>query len=69
MTQKQVAERMHISVRTISKWGRGLRCRDLSLLGVLSELFEVNIEKILLGDLELNDMETGNLKKIKFYVC
>ena len=29
----------------------------------------MNIEKILLGDLELNDMETGNLKKIKFYVC
>ncbi|MDD3306983.1 MAG: helix-turn-helix domain-containing protein [Acetobacterium sp.] len=69
MTQKQVADQMHISDKTISKWERGLGCPDVSLLRELSELFEVNIEKILLGDLELNDMETGNLKRIKFYVC
>ncbi|MBU4438485.1 MAG: helix-turn-helix domain-containing protein [Acetobacterium sp.] len=69
LTQKQVADRMHISDKTISKWERGLGCPDVSLLGELSELFKVNIEKILLGDLELNDMETGNLKKLKFYVC
>jgi DNA-binding XRE family transcriptional regulator/desulfoferrodoxin (superoxide reductase-like protein) len=69
MTQKQIADQMHISDKTISKWERGLGCPDVSLLGELSELFEVNIEKILLGDLELNDMETGNLKKMKFYVC
>jgi len=69
MTQKQVADRMHISDKAISKWERGLGCPDVSLLGELSELFEVNIEKILLGDLESNDMETGNLKRMKFYVC
>jgi len=69
MTQKEVAEQMHISDKTISKWERGLGCPDVSLLGELSELFEINIEKILLGDLESNEMETGNLKRIKFYVC
>nr|WP_320024330.1 helix-turn-helix domain-containing protein [uncultured Acetobacterium sp.] len=69
LTQKQVADQMHISDKTISKWERGLGCPDVSLLGELSELFKVNIEKILLGDLESNDMETGNLKKMKFYVC
>jgi len=69
MTQKQVADQMNISDKTISKWERGLGCPDVSLLGELSELFEVNIEKILLGDLKSNDMETGNLKRIKFYVC
>ncbi|PKM48508.1 MAG: XRE family transcriptional regulator, partial [Firmicutes bacterium HGW-Firmicutes-6] len=69
MTQKQVADQMHISDKTLSKWERGLGCPDVSLLGELSELFEVNIEKILIGELELNDMETGNLKRIKFYVC
>ncbi|MBC3796914.1 helix-turn-helix domain-containing protein [Acetobacterium tundrae] len=69
MTQKQVADQMNISDKTISKWERGLGCPDVSLLGELSELFEVNIEKILLGDLKSNDMETGNLKRMKFYVC
>ncbi|AFA49943.1 transcriptional regulator XRE family [Acetobacterium woodii DSM 1030] len=69
MTQKQIADQMHISDKTISKWERGLGCPDVSLLGELSQLYEVNIEKILLGNLESNDLETGNLKRIKFYVC
>lgn len=30
MTQKQVADRMHISDKTISKWERGLGCPDVS---------------------------------------
>lgn len=69
MTQKQVAEHMNISDKTISKWERGLGCPDVNLLGELSDLFEINIEKILDGNLESNDIEQGNLKRIKFYVC
>lgn len=69
MTQKDVAEAMNISDKTISKWERGLGCPDVSLLGDLSSILGVNIEKILLGDLEPNDAEGGNMKRIKFYVC
>jgi len=69
MTQKQVAEHLNISDKTISKWERGLGCPDISLLNELSSLFEINIEKILDGNLEANDNEAGNLKHIKFYVC
>ena len=69
MTQKQVADHLNISDKTISKWERGLGCPDINLLGELSGLFEINIEKILDGHLESNDMEAGNLKRIKFYVC
>ena len=69
MTQKQIADLMNISDKTISKWERGLGCPDVSLLGELSNVFEVNIEKILAGDLEPNKIETGNLRRIKFYVC
>jgi DNA-binding XRE family transcriptional regulator/desulfoferrodoxin (superoxide reductase-like protein) len=69
LTQKQVAEHMNISDKTISKWERGLGCPDVNLLGELSDFFEINIEKILDGNLESNDIEQGNLKRIKFYVC
>lgn len=69
LTQKQVADRMNISDKTISKWERGLGCPDVNLLGELSSLFEINIEKILDGNLEPNDMDQGNLKHIKFYAC
>ena len=60
---------MNISDRTISKWERGLGCPDVSLLHELSDALDVNVEKILTGNLELNSTDGGNMKKIKFYVC
>lgn len=69
MTQKQLGELLNISDKTISKWERGLGCPDVSLLHELSSVLNVNIEKILLGDLDLNSEDGGNMKKIKFYVC
>lgn len=69
MTQKQVADALNISDKAVSKWERGLGCPDVSLLNELSVLFGVNIEKILSGDLNPNDADGGNMKRIKFYVC
>jgi DNA-binding XRE family transcriptional regulator/desulfoferrodoxin (superoxide reductase-like protein) len=69
LTQKQLADAMNISDKTISKWERGLGCPDISLLHELSEILKVNIEKILLGDLEPNITDGGNMKRVKFYVC
>lgn len=69
LTQKQLADAMNISDKTISKWERGLGCPDVSLLHEVSRVLGVNVEKILLGDLEPNDTDGGNMKKIKFYVC
>lgn len=69
LTQKQLADAMNISDKTISKWERGLGCPDVSLLHELSDVLNVNIEKILLGDLDPNNADGGNIKKIKFYVC
>lgn len=68
-TQKQLADAMNISDKTISKWERGLGCPDVSLLRELSAALNVNIEKILLGELEPNTTDGGNMKRIKFYVC
>ena len=69
LTQKQLADKMNLSARTISKWERGLGCPDISLLHELSDVLNVNIEKILTGDLEPNRTDGGNIKRIKFYVC
>ena len=69
LTQQQLANRMNISDKTISKWERGQGCPDVSLLSELSTVFGVNLENLLAGDLELNDLVGGNMKKLKFYVC
>jgi len=69
MTQKELAEAMNLSDRTISKWERGIGCPDVSLLHELSNILGVNIEQILSGDLAPNDADGGNMKRVKFYVC
>ncbi len=69
MTQKQLADALFISDRTISKWERGLGCPDVSLLGALSTVLGVHIEKLLSGYLDPNETNGGNMKKLKFYVC
>lgn len=69
MTQNELADAMNISDRTISKWERGIGCPDVSLLYELSNILGINVEKILLGDLTLNMVNSGNIRKIRFYVC
>lgn len=60
---------MNLIDKTISKWERGLGYSDVNLLGELSNLFEINIEKILNGNLETNALDSGNFRRLKFYVC
>ena len=69
MTQKQLADALNLSDRTISKWERGIGCPDVSLLSELSEILGVNIEKILAGELMQNDKNGGNMKRSNFYAC
>ena len=69
MTQLQLAERLHISDKTVSKWERGQGCPDVSLLTDLSRVFGVDLEKLLSGQLDTNEETGGNMKKLNFYVC
>lgn len=69
MTQRQLAERMHISDKTVSKWERGLGCPDVSLLAELSNTLDVDLLQMLDGQLTTNHILGGNMKRIKFYVC
>lgn len=69
MTQKQLAHLLHLSDKTVSKWETGKGSPDISLLENLSEILGVNIGPILNGELNPNNMDGGNMKRIKFYVC
>lgn len=69
MTQRELADSLHLSDRTISKWERGMGCPDISLLQDLSAFLGVDIEVILGGTLPSNDFTGGNMKKNKYYVC
>ena len=69
LTQKQLAEHLHVSDKAVSKWERGNGCPDLSLLSALADLFGTDIRVLLAGEFSRNESEKGDMKKLKFYVC
>lgn len=68
LTQAQLAGLINVSDKAVSKWERGLGCPDVSLLSTLSEMLEVNIDRLLEGELGENS-EAVTMNKIKFYIC
>mgnify|MGYP001037185148 FL=1 len=69
LTQKALAEAVGVGDKAVSKWERGLGCPDVSLLPELSRVLGVGLEALLSGELDANDQERGNMKKLNFYVC
>lgn len=69
LTQRQLAEHLHVSDKAVSKWERGAGCPDVSLLAELSNLFGVNMQEMLSGDLSVHESVGGNMKKAKYYYC
>ncbi len=47
LTQKQLANKLEISDKAVSKWERGIGTPELSLISDLSNLLEVNIANLL----------------------
>lgn len=68
-TQKQVAEKLGVCAKTVSKWETGHGFPDVGLICKLSDIFGINIEKLLEGEIIESETEAGNMKRTKFYVC
>ena len=49
LTQKELANLLHITDRAVSKWERGKGCPDISLLEELSNILDVSIIELLKG--------------------
>lgn len=69
LTQLQLAERVGVSDRAISKWENGRGAPDVTLLRALSEALHVNIEVLLAGELREEDAVGGNMKKTHYFYC
>ena len=59
LTQQNLADRLAVSDRTISKWERGLGCPDISLLAPLAAVLGVSTEVLLTADLAENPHREG----------
>jgi len=50
MTQKNLAEKLNVSDKTISRWERDEGAPDLSLIPVIAEIFDVTCDELLRGE-------------------
>ena len=68
-TQKELAKRLNISSKTVSKWETGRGCPDISLLEPLATVFGVSLTELLSGNPVQNQNPASNMMRSLFYVC
>ena len=68
-TQKQLAERLMVSDKAVSKWESGRGLPDISLIEPLAKTLGVSLAELFSGECVQNTNRHGNMQKSKFYVC
>ena len=63
MTQEQVAEKIGVSSRTISRWETGEYMPDISILVDIAEMYEVDVREIIDGE-RMNDNLNSEVKEV-----
>ncbi len=69
LTQKQVADRVLVSDKTISKWETGRGLPDITLLEPLARALGTSVAELLSGRCIENRNRAANLLRGSFYVC
>ena len=69
MTQQQLAEKMNVSGKAISKWETGRGYPDISLIEPLSTALGVSVIELFAGENVVNTNRAFNMLRMKFYVC
>lgn len=67
LTQEQLASKLGISDRAVSKWERGLNLPDASLMIELCDILDINVNELLTGEIiEKKDyMEKAEINLVK----
>ena len=69
LTQAELAERLCVSDKTISKWENAKGYPDISLLEPLAKVFGVSITELISGNAISNVNVSANMLRSNFYVC
>ena len=69
MTQAELAEKIRVSDKAVSKWETGRGFPDVSLLEPLGEALHVSVAELLCGQAVVNANRASNMLKSVFYVC
>lgn len=69
MTQLQLAEKLGVSDKTVSKWETAKGYPDITLLEPIADAFSISVTELISGNTVQNSNVSANMTKSKFYVC
>lgn len=69
LTQAELAERIGVSSKTISKWETAKGLPDISLLRPLSQALGISVIELMNGEHVINRNVSANMLRCKLYVC
>ena len=69
ITQLDLAERLGVSDKTVSKWETGKGFPDIALIEPLGRTLGVSVMELLSGVTMVNQNRSSNLLRSSFYVC
>ena len=69
MTQLQLADKLGVSDKSISKWECFRGYPDISLLESIAKVFKISVTELISGNAIQNANVSANMLRSKFYVC
>ncbi len=69
LTQEELAQKIFVSSKAISKWENGRGFPDIGLLESLGKALDLSVIELLSGNKITNLNRSCNMAKTKFYVC
>ena len=69
LTQAELAARIGVSSKTISKWETAKGLPDISLLQPLARALGISVIELMNGEQIINKNISANMLRCKFYVC
>ena len=69
LTQAELAEKLNISDKTVSKWETAKGYPDISLLEPIATIFNISVTELISGNAVRNMNASANMLRSKFYVC
>lgn len=69
LTQAELADMLHVSDKTVSKWENGKGYPDIALLDPIARVFGISVAELLSGRIINNVNVSANMMRSYFYVC
>ena len=69
LTQAELAERIGVSSKTVSKWETAKGLPDISLLQPLAQALGISVIELMNGEQITNRNISANMLRCKFYIC